>query len=138
MKKLKNPLIGRWRVESLHFNYENKQWIEPTYASVDTRWEFVEEETFDLDEEGTLFLGTLREFFGPDELPQTYFGYNPDLRLLYIDRLDFGEDGFILSCVTDRYRVLHYEGEVYRLFNLEDVECEPDDYWAMLKITRIP
>ncbi len=40
-------------------------------------------------------------------------------------------------CINDRYRVEHIHGDEYWLYDLEDVEAEPDDYKFKMKIKKM-
>ena len=61
----------------------------------------------------------------------------PPTGLLYIDRSDYEPDGFVNTCINDRYRVEHIRGDEYWLYDLEDVEAEPEDYKFRMKIKKM-
>lgn len=64
------------------------------------------------------------------------FSYYPADRQLYIDSSDYEQDGFMSTCINDRYRIERTREGEYWLYDLEDVMKEPGDYKFRMKIKK--
>ncbi len=100
-------------------------------------WEFCEIGSVRFPVGSVFHSGVLRELRSKHEPDTTEYTYCAADRLLYIDRSDYEPDGFVNICINDRYRVEHIHGDEYWLYDLEDVENEPDDYRFRIKIRRL-
>ncbi len=124
-----NIFIGKWRIVGLYCNVVEQRWtLFKRYGSKSFVWEFCEIGSVRFPNGSTLHSGVLRELRSKHEPETTEYTYCPVDRLLYIDRSDYLQpDGFVNICINDRYRVEHIRGEEYWLYDLEDVEKEPED-----------
>ena len=68
---------------------------------------------------------------------ETEYAYYPADKQLYIDRSDYEPDGVCNICINDRYRVEHIRNNEYWLYDLEEVENEPEDYKFRMKINKL-
>ena len=137
MKNVKNPLLGTWRIEGIYTCDPEQGWMFFPCIPENVRWTFTESGQFDFPDEGTAFVGTLEEHFGPDDSLETFYACYAGRRLLYIERSEVAEDGFVDLCVTDRYRIECTAPDECWLYDLEDVDREPEEYRFVLKIRKI-
>ncbi len=133
-----NPFNGKWRIVSLYCNVVEQGWtLFKRYGSKSFVWEFCEIGSVRFPTGSTLHSGVLSESRLKYEPETTEFTYCSADRLLYIDRSDYEPDGFVNICINYRYRVEHIRGDEYWLYDLEDVEKEPEDYRFRMKIKKI-
>lgn len=72
-----------------------------------------------------------------DRIMTTKYLFYPDENLLSIDHSEYTTDGFMLACMKERYRVKFLSERYVILYDLEDVEVEPDDYTFMLELEKL-
>ena len=133
-----NPFVGKWKIVSLYCNVVEQGWtLFKRYGHGAFVWEFCEIGSVRFPVGSVFHSGVLRELRSKHDPETTEFTYCAADRLLYIDRSDYEPDGFVNVCINDRYRVEHIRGEEYWLYDLEDVEKEPEDYRFRMKIKRI-
>ncbi len=133
-----NIFTGKWRVVSLYCNVVKQGWmLFKRYRPKSFVWEFCEIGSVRFPIGSVLHSGVLRESRPKSEPETTEYTYCAADRLLYIDRSDYEPDGFVNICINDRYWVEHIRGDEYWLYDLEDVEKEPEDYRFRMKIKKI-
>jgi len=133
-----NIFIGKFKVVSLYCYVQEQGWtLFKRYGPKSFTWEFAPEKQLDFPSGGMAYEGKLKEHFHASPKEITEFAYYPADRQLYIDRSDYELDGFINICINDRYRVEHIGGNDYWLYDLEDVEKEPEDYKFRMKVRKI-
>ncbi len=133
-----NIFTGKWRVVSLCCNVVEQGWtLFKRYGRKSFVWEFCEIGSVRFPVGSVIHSGILRELRLKREPETTEFTYCAADRLLYIDRSDYEPDGFVNICINDRYRVEHIRGDEYWLYDLEDVEKEPEDYKFKMKIKKL-
>jgi hypothetical protein len=136
--EFENPFTGKWKIVSLYSNVVEQGWtLFKRYGSRSFVWEFCEIGSVRFPNGSTLHSGVLRELRSKHKPETTEYTYCPADRLLYIDRSHYEPDGFISICINDRYRVEYIRGDKYWLYDLEDVENEPEDYRFRMKIKKI-
>lgn len=135
---MENIFTGKFKVVSLYCFVREKGWtLFKRYGHNSFRWEFTEEKILKFQSGTVAYEGELKEYFrhSPEEI--TEYAYYPTDRQLYIDRSDYAPDGFCNICINDRYRIEYIREGEYWLYDLEDVENEPDDYEFRIKIRKI-
>lgn len=134
-----NIFTGKFKVLAVYCNVQEQGWtLFKRYGHKSFRWEFIQEKEIPFPDGTVAYEGRLKEHFKDSPKEQTEFAYYPSDRQLYIDRSDYAPDGFCNICINDRYRVEHIGKNDYWLYDLEDVEKEPDDYRYRIKIRAIP
>lgn len=81
--------------------------------------------------------GKLMESNLGDHIMTTKYRFYPDENLLSIEHSDYTTDGFLLACIEERYRVKFLSERYVMLYDLEEVEVEPDDYTLMLELEKL-
>lgn len=137
-KNQKNPFVGKWTVEKQYYNDNALGWIlYRIYGYKYFVWEFAETKKIDLPYGGVMCEGTLLET-GKEMKPcLTTYMYYPCEGKLYIDRSSFLDDGFMDICENDIYRVEKVNKKDLFLYDLENVEREPQDYLFRTKIRKL-
>lgn len=124
MKSLNIP-TGKWQMVCWNANTVNG-WERLNYFSDNQlTWEFQPNETH-LNETQT--NGILIESAIGESPNRTKYYYYPDEKLLAIDRSDYADDGYLLACIEEHFRIDFLSNRYVLLYDLEDVEVEPDDY----------
>lgn len=132
-----NLFIGKWKIVSLYCNVVDQGWtLFKTYGRNSFIWEFIEISSIRFPNGSILHKGHLRELCRKHEPITTEYTYCERDRLLYIDRSDYEPEGFVNICINDRYRIEHIRRNEYWLYDLEDVENEPEDYRFRMKIKK--
>lgn len=130
-----NIFIGKFKVMSLYCYVQEQGWtLFKRYGNNSFLWEFEEERRLSFNSGAKAFEGKLKEDFEDSPKEITEYAYYPSDRQLYIDRSDYAPDGFCNICINDRYRVEHIRNNEYWLYDLEDVEKEPEDYRFRMKV----
>ena len=138
MRENENVFIGKWKIVSLYGYVEPLGWVlVKRYGRKSMIWEFtpLRERVFPVG--GAVAEGLLLEHhpgLGADVMEYIYYATN---RLLYIDRSHIAGDSFVEICLADRYRVEQITETEYWLYDLEDVETEPEDYRYRIKIRKL-
>ncbi len=133
-----NIFTGKWKIVSVYCYVQQQGWtFMKRYGPGDFIWEFEQERQLlsRVGESG--FEGKLHEHFSDTPKGVTEYAYYPCDRKLYIDRSDYEPVGYCNICVNDRYRAEYIRENEYWLYDLEDVEKEPEDYRFRLKIKKI-
>jgi hypothetical protein len=134
----KNIFTGKWRIVSLYCNVVEQGWtLFKRYGPQDFIWEFTEIASVRLPTGGVLHSGVLHEVRLKHEPQPTEYSYCPADRHLYIDRSCYEPDGFTNICINDRYRVEHIREDEYWIYDLENVEKEPEGYRFRMKIKKL-
>lgn len=132
-----NIFTGKWMIVGLYGYVQDQGWtLIEEYKDTCYLWEFEEENRNVFLSGVTSYEGKLKELYNDGTEEITQYSYYPSDRLLYIDRSDYEPDGFCNICLNDRYRVEHLHQNEYRLYDLEDVKNEPEDYRFRIKIKR--
>lgn len=119
-----NPFVGKWQILGWDQNTV-KGWQKlKEHQPQEYTWEFTPE--------GKL----IEKITGQDDFI-TEFSYFPDDHKLYIDRSDYCDDGYMFACYNDIYRTVIVTDCLLCLYDLEDVEVEPDDYYFRLNMKKI-
>ena len=123
-----DPLAGKWKITEFYKKGGGEEWdvIEFCMPNPFT-WEFRQTKSYAGPGGKTVFEGILKEAFEGGPVAETGFFWYPDDRLLIIDRSDYEDDGFLVICFEDRYRVGFVSETECRLNDLHDVENEPVD-----------
>ena len=133
-----NPFTGKWKIVSLYCNVVEQGWtLFKRYGHGAFVWEFCEIGSVRFPVGSVFHSGVLRELRSKHEPETTEYTYCSADRLLYIDRSDYEPDRFVNICINDRYRVEHIRGNEYWLYDLENVENEPEDYKFKMKIKKM-
>lgn len=121
---MKNILLGKWQMVCWKIN-ASKGW-KPlrSYSDGQFVWDFGAN-------------GKLIEHIAGEHPNITKYYYYPDESLLVIDRSDYADDGYILTCIEERYRVEFLSERYVILYDLEDVEVEPDDYTIKMEFEKV-
>ncbi len=133
-----NPFRGQWKVGDLYECVRGKSWKRRRHhAPGGMVWEFEEELRWASASGAPVFEGKLTEHI-PGRCPEaTRYAYYSGTRLLFIDRSAYEPDGFCSICLDDRYRVEPRSRNKYRLYDLKEVEREPEEYTARFAIKRL-
>lgn len=130
-----NGFVGKWKVVSLYAYVQEQGWtLFRRYGHNSFIWEFEQTKILNFPSGEVAYEGKLKEHFIHSPKEETEYAYYPSDRQLYIDRSDYLEDGFCNICINDRYRVEHIRKNEYWLYDLEDVEKEPEDYQFKIKV----
>jgi hypothetical protein len=133
-----NPFTGKWRIISLYCNVVDQGWtLFKRYGSKSFVWEFCEIGSVRFPSGSVLHSGVLHEVRPKHKAETTEYSYCSADRQLYIDRSDYEPDGFVNICINDCYRVERVTETEYWLYDLEDVEKEPEDYRFRIKIKKL-
>lgn len=123
---------------SLYYNEPGKGWVLfKIYGPDSFVWEFTEIKKIEFPSGEIAYgdkLKELRREHPPEEIEYAYY---PSDQQLYVDRSDTEEDGFIGICINDRYRVGRISKNEMWLYDLEDVNQEPEDYRFRMKIRSV-
>lgn len=134
----RNPFTGQWKVLSLYCNVHDQGWILfKVYGHKSFVWEFTETDKIKFPSGTVVYGGKLRELRRKEEPFETEFAYYPSDKHLYIDRSDIAEDGFINTCINERYRVERINDKDLWIYDLEDVNKEPQEYCFKMKIRKL-
>ncbi|VDR33835.1 Uncharacterised protein [Alistipes sp. cv1] len=133
-----NIFTGKWKVVSLYCFVQEQGWtLFKRYGHNSFFWEFEEVRKLEFPTGTVAYEGRLKEHFIHSPKEETEYAYYPSDRQLYIDRSDYEPDGFCNICINDRYRAEHIRKNEYWLYDLEDVEKEPEDYRYRIKIRQV-
>lgn len=133
-----NIFTGKFKVISVYCYVQDHGWtLFKRYGHNSFTWEFDEQKVLEFSSGEVAYEGELREHFRHSPKEVTEYSYYPADKQLYIDRSDYAPDGYCNICINDRYRVEHIKGDEYWLYDLEDVEIEPDDYKVRIKIKKV-
>lgn len=124
MGRINNPLIGKWQMVCWKVNAAGGWKSLKSYSDGQSVWDFCKD--------GTLIESAL------GERPSTtkYYFYL-DKSLLAIDRSDYADDGFVVACIEEHYRVEFLSNRYIVLHDLEDVEVKPDDYTIKMELEKM-
>ncbi len=129
---------GKFKVVSLYLNVVEQGWtLFRRYGPKTFLWEFIPDKTLNFPSGTVAYEGKLHEHFRESPKEVTEFAWYPEDKQLYIDRSDYEPDGFINICINDRYRVERINKTDFWLYDLEDVENEPEDYRFRMKVKII-
>lgn len=124
--KSKHLFRGTWKIVSLYCNVQGQGWtLFKKYGRNSFIWTFTQKDY------------RLIEQRKGEDATLTEYSYFPSDKQLYIDRSDYEPDGFCNICINDRYRVEKINDSELWLYDLEDVENEPEDYRFKMKIRRL-
>lgn len=124
MGRANNKLIGKWQMVCWKVNAE-KGWKElKNYSDGQSVWDFQAK-------------GVLIESILGERPSTTKYYFYTDKSLLAIDRSDYADDGFMLACIEEHYRVEFLSDRYMLIFDLEDVEVEPDDYSIKMELEKM-
>ena len=133
-----NILVGKWKIVSLYGYVEPLGWVlVKRYGRKGMVWEFTPLREHVFPAGSAVAEGLLIEHYPGLGAEVTEYAYYAADRLLYIDRSHIAGDDFVELCLNDRYRVEQITETDYWLYDLEDVETEPEDYRYRVKIRRI-
>lgn len=133
-----NFFTGKWKIVSLYAYVQEQGWtLFKRYGHNSFTWEFEEDRQLNFQSGEVAYEGKLKEHFKHGHKDETEYAYYPSDRKLSIDRSDYAPDGFCNICINDRYRIERINDNDIWLYDLEDVENEPEDYCFRIKIRRI-
>lgn len=133
----KNIFTGKWRIAALYANVVGQGWtLFKEYEPDEFTWGFTESLRLTFPAGTFVYSGKMLEQIKDGKDFLTEFSYFAEDRQLYIDRSDYAEDGFCNICINDRYRVEQISPAELWLYDLEDVEKEPEDYRFRIKAIK--
>ena len=121
--KSDNPFCDRWKV------------VNPETGAT-AIWEFTPQKEVQFLNGEMDCSGILKETY-PDWETTTEYNYYPGERKLAVDRSIYLPDGFLDACIEEHYRVERVGDGTLRLYDLEGVEKEPDDYELILELEKM-
>ena len=129
---------GKWKIVSLYGYVDPLGWVlVKRYGRKGMIWEFTPLREHVFPAGSAVTDGLLIEHYPGFGAEVTEYAYYAADRLLYIDRSHIAADGFVELCLNDRYRVATMDANTCWLYDLEDVETEPEDYRYRVKIRKV-
>lgn len=134
-----NLFSGKFRLLGLYFKGSRGWKLVKKYEPDFFFWEFIPDTAPDLPPGTVSRSGTLLEYLEGGPGQETGFCWAPEENLLCIDSsYDGPGDGFCEIIVNDVYRVERTDPTDFWLYNLEQVDLEPDDYQCRIRIQKQP
>lgn len=121
---MNKKLIGKWQMVCWKINGPGGWKTLKNYSDNQCIWDFKEN-------------GKLIELIVGEHRNITKYYHYPDELLLAIDRSDYADDGYMLTCIEERYRVESLSDRYMILYDLEDVKVEPDDYTMKVELEKV-
>lgn len=127
----------KWKINTSESHDTENGWT--AYEPYDKclTWEFKPERTTKYPDGTDEYSGILTEWFADGRKEEKEYYFYKSESQLYIDRSIYTPEGFTDFFFNDRYRIVAGKNNEYILYDLDEVESEPDDYYGRIIITPI-
>lgn len=122
----------KWEIIAVESYDPEKGWTAREPYEKCLTWEFRQEKTTEYPDGSDEYSGILTEHFEDGHEKETEFHYYGSDKQLYIDRSVYTRDGYTDYFFNDRYRITEGGNGDYILYDLDEVETEPDDYYGRI------
>lgn len=129
---------GDYKVVSLYIKVYGLGWkLFKKYTNNGFLWEFSSETDLSFAHDRVAFSGKFREIFFGNTTFTTEFKWYPEESYLYLDLKNYIYNTPRKVSINNSYRVESINRTDLWLYDLENVNCEPDDFRCKLKLRSL-